>query len=174
MNSPAMAMGASRLYLLLRPGSSVYRIVQPTSHVQTWCSTSTSRNFLLLGQVEGARLHHSRASALWSRGRETAHLCAAQSNSFTGLQLHRNYCNKSEVPGSQNAGSPSSSSRAGSGSSVAQGGKETAKAQSSTERIKIILREYGTVAFVFHISMSLCTLGTCYILVSKLVLCQFA
>lgn len=43
----------------------------------------------------------------------------------------------------------------------------TEKPKSSTERIKVILKEYGAVAFVFHISVSLCSVGTCYILVSK-------
>ena len=42
---------------------------------------------------------------------------------------------------------------------------------SSTERIKVVLREYGVVAVVFHTVMSLGSLGTCYLVVSRSV-CQ--
>ena len=38
---------------------------------------------------------------------------------------------------------------------------------SNTERIKVLVKEYGTVAVVFHTIMSLFSLGTCYLLVSK-------
>ena len=38
---------------------------------------------------------------------------------------------------------------------------------SSTERIKVVLREYGVVAVVFHTVMSLGSLGTCYLIVSR-------
>lgn len=44
---------------------------------------------------------------------------------------------------------------------------ESAKSKSSIQKIKVILREYGTVAVVFHTVMSLGSLGTCYLLVSK-------
>lgn len=39
--------------------------------------------------------------------------------------------------------------------------------QSSTQRIKVVLREYGVVAVVFHTVMSLTSLGTCYLIVSS-------
>ena len=79
------------------------------------------------------------------------------------LTSRRRYSNDSSKPSSQDGGTEAGpSSSTASGESAASG-----KAASSTERIKVILREYGTVAFVFHISMSLCTLGTCYLLVSK-------
>ena len=52
-------------------------------------------------------------------------------------------------------------------SSQDQSSPQSNKPKSSTERIKVILKEYGTVGFVFHISVSLCSVGTCYILVSK-------
>ena len=38
---------------------------------------------------------------------------------------------------------------------------------SSTERIKVVLKEYGGVGVVFHTVMSLCSLGTCYLIVSR-------
>ena len=38
---------------------------------------------------------------------------------------------------------------------------------SSTERIKVVLREYGTVAVVFHTVISLASLGTCYLVVDR-------
>ena len=38
---------------------------------------------------------------------------------------------------------------------------------SNTERIKVLVKEYGTVAVVFHTIISLFSLGTCYLLVSK-------
>ena len=38
---------------------------------------------------------------------------------------------------------------------------------SSTERIKVVLREYGAVAVVFHTVMSLASLGTCYLVVDR-------
>lgn len=37
----------------------------------------------------------------------------------------------------------------------------------STDRIKVILKEYGTVAVVFHTVISLCSLGSCYLVVSR-------
>lgn len=39
---------------------------------------------------------------------------------------------------------------------------------SSTQRIKVVLKEYGGVAVVFHTVMSLASLGTCYLIVSRL------
>lgn len=39
--------------------------------------------------------------------------------------------------------------------------------QSSTQRIKVVLKEYGGVAVVFHTVMSLTSLGTCYLIVSR-------
>ena len=41
------------------------------------------------------------------------------------------------------------------------------KALSSTGRIKVILREYGSVAVVFHTAMSLFSLGSCYLVVTR-------
>ena len=38
---------------------------------------------------------------------------------------------------------------------------------SSTERIKVVLRDYGTVAVVFHTAISLASLGTCYLVVDR-------
>lgn len=38
---------------------------------------------------------------------------------------------------------------------------------SNTERIKVVLKEYGSVAIVFHTVMSLCSLGTCYLIVNS-------
>ena len=77
---------------------------------------------------------------------------------FPMLQVCRNYSDGApESPKSADSKSGQISGDAG----------NSAKAQSSTQRIKVILKEYGTVAFVFHISMSLCTLSVCYLLVSK-------
>lgn len=39
--------------------------------------------------------------------------------------------------------------------------------KSYTERIKVIVREYGVVAVVFHTAISLFSFGTCYFLVSR-------
>ena len=79
-------------------------------------------------------------------------------------QCLRSY-SEGNVPESQSSKASNSSSI----SSSVSASQTTAsnKALSSTERIKIILKEYGSVAFVFHISMSLCVLGVCYVLVSK-------
>jgi hypothetical protein len=38
---------------------------------------------------------------------------------------------------------------------------------SSMERIKVVLREYGTVGVVFHTVISLASLGTCYLVVDS-------
>ena len=48
-----------------------------------------------------------------------------------------------------------------------QGPSGSAPRLSNTERIKVLVKEYGTVAVVFHTIMSLFSLGTCYLLVSK-------
>ena len=39
--------------------------------------------------------------------------------------------------------------------------------QSSIQRIKVVLKEYGSVAVVFHTVMSLTSLGTCYLIVDR-------
>ena len=39
--------------------------------------------------------------------------------------------------------------------------------QSSTARVKVVIKEYGGVAVVFHTVISLCSLGTCYLIVSR-------
>ncbi len=36
-----------------------------------------------------------------------------------------------------------------------------------SERVKVILKEYGRVGFVFYMIVSLTSLGTCYLLVNK-------
>lgn len=36
-----------------------------------------------------------------------------------------------------------------------------------TDRIKVVLKEYGPVALIFHTVISLMSLGTCYLLVDK-------
>ena len=46
-------------------------------------------------------------------------------------------------------------------------GQGSATRLSNTERIKVLMKEYGTVAVVFHTVVSLFSLGTCYLLVSK-------
>ena len=83
------------------------------------------------------------------------------------LQVYRNY----------SEGAPENSdsklNAAGSHCSMTadQGSGDTAStaiAQSSTQRIKVILREYGTAAVVFmHPCHFVRVLGVCYILVSK-------
>lgn len=37
----------------------------------------------------------------------------------------------------------------------------------NVEKVKVIIKEYGSVAVVFHTAISLVSLGTCYLLVSK-------
>lgn len=96
--------------------------------------------------------------------------CLPQSNYYASvrqraypiLHVYRNYsngapANPTPTDPKSNAGTKSSPTSA----------EATAPAQSSAQRVRIILREYGTVAVVFHISMSLCVLSVCYILVSK-------
>ena len=39
--------------------------------------------------------------------------------------------------------------------------------QSHIDRIKVIMKEYGSVGVAFHITMSLCSVGICYLLVDK-------
>lgn len=46
-------------------------------------------------------------------------------------------------------------------------GQGSAARLSNTEKIKVLVKEYGTVAVVFHTIISLFSLGTCYLLVSK-------
>ena len=124
--------------------------------------------------------HASNATSLIQRTK--ANLCATymymylpQSNygcmrqrAYPVLQVCRNYSNG--APENSKA-TDSKASAAGSGSATAggqgSGGDTAAAALSNTQKMKIILREYGTVAVVFHISMSLCVLSVCYILVSK-------
>ena len=43
----------------------------------------------------------------------------------------------------------------------------SAPKQSSIQRIKVVLKEYGGVAVVFHTVMSLASLGTCYLVVDR-------
>lgn len=84
------------------------------------------------------------------------------------MQMWRNYSNGAppENPRSTDPKS-SASANSSSGGSTPEATAASAPAQSSAQRVRIILREYGTVAVVFHISMSLCVLSVCYILVSK-------
>lgn len=56
-----------------------------------------------------------------------------------------------------------------SGRAVYSTAEGSPKKQSYTERIKVVLKEYGPVAVVFHTVIALFSLGTCYILVSRLV-----
>ena len=44
-------------------------------------------------------------------------------------------------------------------------GRLTSSQRSSLERVKQIIKEYGTVAVVFHTVMSLTSVGICYMLV---------
>ena len=139
-------------------------------------------------QIEPAYLsqhcHASNAMSLLQRTKANLcttymYTCLPQSNyacmrqrAYPVLQVYRNYSNG---PPENSKGTDSkSSATAGSSSTTAAGQStgdtasiSTAPAQSSTQRIKVVLREYGTVAVVFHISMSLCVLSVCYILVSK-------
>ncbi len=59
----------------------------------------------------------------------------------------------------------------GEGSEVkGEGPEDTRKAlvrKGHVEKVKIVIKEYGTVAVVFHTAISLFSLGTCYMLVSK-------
>ena len=84
------------------------------------------------------------------------------------MQMWRNYSNGAppENPRSTDP-KPSASANGSSDDSTPEATAASAPAQSSAQRVRIILREYGTVAVVFHISMSLCILSVCYILVSK-------
>ena len=41
------------------------------------------------------------------------------------------------------------------------------KKMSNTEKVKIVVREYGSVAIIFHTCISLFSLGSCYLAVSK-------
>ena len=41
------------------------------------------------------------------------------------------------------------------------------KALSRTQRLRQVIRDYGSVAIVFHTSVSMFSLGTCYLLVSR-------
>ena len=90
-------------------------------------------------------------------------------SAYPMLQVFRSYSNGA----SENSKATDSKSNVASSSTAAAAGQSsgdaasTAPAQSSAQRVKIILREYGTVAVVFHISMSLCVLSVIYILVSK-------
>lgn len=53
------------------------------------------------------------------------------------------------------------------GGSGSSGSTTSVKALYSTDRIKVILREYGTVAVVFHTAISLFSLGSCYLVVNR-------
>ena len=46
-------------------------------------------------------------------------------------------------------------------------GQSNNKPKSNIDKIRMILKEYGTVGVVFHTCISLTSLGTCYVLVSK-------
>ena len=54
----------------------------------------------------------------------------------------------------------------------------TAHEQSGTQatlkdRMKIVVQEYGTTAIVFHVTISLTSLGICYAAVKRLVQCSY-
>ena len=45
--------------------------------------------------------------------------------------------------------------------------QKPAEPKSTREKVKLLVREYGTVGFVFYMGVSFTSLGTCYVLVSK-------
>lgn len=54
------------------------------------------------------------------------------------------------------------------GKVVSAGGatsSSTRKRVGYTERVKVVVKEYGTVAIVFHTVISLASLGSCYLVV---------
>ena len=52
-------------------------------------------------------------------------------------------------------------------STAPESGGAPEKKESYTQRVKVVLKEYGPVAIVFHTVISLFSLGTCYLLVSR-------
>ena len=87
---------------------------------------------------------------------------------FPMLQVHRNYSEGTpESPKSADSKLNATSSSAAAGEGSGNAVSSSATVQSSSQRIKVFLKEYGTVGMVFHISMSLCVLSVCYLLVSK-------
>lgn len=50
---------------------------------------------------------------------------------------------------------------------------ETIPELSKTEKLKQAFKDYGATLFLFHISMSLCSLGVWYLIITRLVLCNF-
>ena len=158
----------SRVYLLLPSGSKLSRLVHTSGHAQLWSRSITCTLSGSHGVQKRLLINHQS----FSQGPPacgTAQFHTTQSNSLISLrQSRRNYSKDESRDRSRSEGTVTSDTSTAAGSTTAaQGGGAPTKAVSSTERIKVILREYGTVAFVFHISMSLCTLGTCYLLVSK-------
>ena len=159
--SSKMAFRLNRLYVVFPSGARLCRWLQPSRGLQIWPAMSSHIHSL-------PRQHH-----LTFTPTKTIHFCVPLSNYSLEQKFHpisapqqylRNY-SEGSVPESQRS-KGSNSSGVDSTVSASQSAASN-KVLSSTERIKIILKEYGTVAFVFHISMSLCTLGVCYVLVSK-------
>lgn len=160
--SLTMAFRLNRLHIGFPSGVRRFRWPQPSRRLQIWPAMSSHIHSL-------PRQHH-----LTLTPTKTIHFCVPLSNYSLGQHFHpifslpqclRNYSEDS-APESQRSKASSSNGVSSTVSAQSQNAASD-KALSSVERIKIILKEYGTVAFVFHISMSLCTLGVCYFLVSK-------
>ena len=185
-----MAFRMNRLHLVLPSGSRLagrwpvaVTTLQSTKllrHLDTSSTVSHHYRFSrsMSSQLEPGYMyqhHHASFNAMKLRPRMQANFSTylPQSNyasmrqqAFPMLQVCRNYSDG--VPESpKSADSKSSSPTSSTSGQISGDAGNSAKAQSSTQRIKVILKEYGTVAFVFHISMSLCTLSVCYLLVSK-------
>ena len=156
-----MAARISRLYFVLPSGPRVGRWPESARHLQIWPG-----NLKVTVQPLGPRYRHGYTFPLRPQAHNScvSHLDYAARQQVDLARQCRNYSSESG-PKDSNTGSsaaPTETSTGGPG-----GGAPAGKAVSSTERIKIILKEYGTVAVVFHTSMSLCVLGICYLLVSK-------
>ena len=155
--------------------------VQSTKLRHLSASMTTSNQYRSLQSVTRQHQHYHASSTMSLTHVQRTNLCAMymcipQSNyismrqrAYPTLQVFRSYSNGA----SENSKATDSKLNVASSSTAAAAGQSsgdavsTAPAQSSAQRVRIILREYGTVAVVFHISMSLCVLSVCYILVSK-------
>ena len=155
--SSAMALPVTRLYFVLAPRWTLCRCPQAfTRQLQVPARPSWSGPSLR--QLEGGPQYTWTARQLTQNSFQGVNYSTRQRVLL--LAYRRRYSNGSSKQSGGGEGKTNTATSQG-------GGTSPAKAASSTERIKVILREYGTVGVVFHISMSLCTLGTCYLLVSK-------
>ena len=159
-----MAIRLNRLYLVVPSGARLFRWPQSSRQLQTWPAGSSHFHTA----PGGLLVHHHPHTPT-----QTAHFCVPLSNYSLGQpaypvasRIHQ--CLRRSYSEGESQGSKASSSNSGGSSTTAapESGASD-KALSSAQRVRIILREYGTVAVVFHLSMSLCTLGVCYLLVSK-------